>query len=104
MQNFKETFDAIKKRLNDLKNQINDQDGHISTINERVNTNSQDVLKLCQVLADTITHAEIRLTVLVNNLNDKLSHQFDDKLKALKQEMINKIAKARVQPGRTPGS
>ena len=104
MQNLKETIDTIKKRLNNLKNQINDQDYHISTINERANTCSQDVLKLCQVVTDTVTNAEIRFNTLVNKLNNMLSCQVNDKLEALKQEMISKIAKACVHPGRTPGS
>lgn len=32
---------------------------------------------------NTVTHTEIRLTTLVDDLNEKLSHQFHDKLEAL---------------------
>ena len=102
LQNLQERVDALTTCLDNLKNQVNTQDSHIDTINERPHDNSRILLKICQVITDTVNHAEIRLHTNVNKLNSNLYNEVDKKLEALEEKLISKIAKAFVQPGRTP--
>ena len=78
-------MNAIKTCLDNLKNQVNTQDSHIDTINERSHDNSRALLEIRQVITDTVNHAEIRLHTNVNKLNGKLSNEVMKNLKLLKR-------------------
>ena len=104
LNNLQERVDALTTRLDNLKNQVNTQDGYIDTINEHSHENSKHLLKICQVITDTVNHAEIRLHTNVTNLDSKQSSEVNAKLEALEEKLTSAIAKALVQPGHTPGS
>ena len=104
LQNLKEIVDSLTTRLDNLKNQVNTQDGHIDTINEHSHDNSRTLLEICQAITDTVNHAEIKLCANVKEINDDLSKDVDKKRDALEEKLISKIAKTFVQPGHTPGS
>ena len=96
--------ESLKTRLDNLKNQVKAQAGHIDTINEQSHDNSRAILELHQFITDTVNHAEIRLHTNITKLNGKLSNEVDKKLAALEEKLTSAIARALVQPGRTPGS
>ena len=99
-------YEALKTRLDNLKNQVKAQAGHIDTINTRSHDNSRELLDIRKTITETVTHAEIKLCAHAKKLNDDLTEDIDKKLAALEEKLTNQITTGAirlVQPGRKPG-
>ena len=83
LQNLQGNLNALKTCLDNLKNRVNTQDGHIDTINKRSHDNSRQLLDICKTITDTVTHAEIKLCAHAKQLNDDLSEDVNKKLDQL---------------------